>query len=352
MKIKLSDVAEKAGVDVSTVSRVLNKSFDKHKYSDETVAKIENAATTLGYQPSLAARSLRTGKTMLIGVIVSDISNPFFSEITSYLDSTFGEYGYRLMISNTSEDPERQSAHISGMLSYGVDGLIVSPSGREGLTRAVKAGLAMVTIDRPVEGNGFSFVGIDNIAAGRMLATELSSRGYKNIGVVVPEIKTDLTFRERLKGLKLSLKKDNCNILWTVRVPPISTKQAEIQTAIEKKLKSADMRPDAIVGLSNVCTMGIVEALADMEIGWGESLGVAGIDDFSAASLIRPAVAVVSQPLYQIADETATLLLKQMKSLANRNNEIIMIKPVWIERSSLPKRMAAKERKESKENLG
>ena len=340
-KATLSDVAKRAGVDVSTVSRVLNRSFDKHKYSDATVKKVRKAAEGLGYQPSLAARSLRTGKTMLIGVVVSDISNPFFSEITSYLDNAIGQHGYRLMISNTNEDPVRQAEHINGMLSYGVDGLIVSPSGKRGLNRAVKAGLPMVTIDRPVDGNGFSFVGIDNVEAGHLLGRELSGRGYRKIGVVVPEIKTDLTFHERFKGLKTSLKKDNCTILWTVKVPPISTRQEEILNAIELKLQKNGGAPDAIVGLSNVCTMGIIEALADLEISWGESLGVAGIDDFSAASLIRPAITVVSQPLHQIADEAAALLLQQMKPRKNKKNEIKMIKPEWTERDSLPKRMAA-----------
>ncbi len=335
-KATLNDVAKEAKVDASTVSRILNREFETHKYSSKTVDKVHKAVEKLGYQPSLSARSLRTGKTMLIGVIVSDISNPFFSELVSHLDSFIGKHNYRLLISNTNEDPVRQEEHINGMLSHGVDGIIVSPSGKNGLEKAAQFGMPIITIDRPVDDNIFSFAGIDNIAAGHLLAKKLHDRGYKKIGVVLPDISTDLTFSKRLSGLKAYFEEYNIRIIWTVQTPAISTQQHEIQTAIKEKLQHNTDAPDAIVGLSNVCTIGIVEVLSDLGISWGELLGVAGIDDFSAANLVRPAITVVSQPIWQIAEVAANLLLKKMTISHNSEIENIMISPEWTERDSLP----------------
>ncbi len=335
----MSDVARRVGVDLSTVSRVLNRSFDGHTYAPDTVARIREAADALGYQPSLAARSLRTGKTMLLGVLVSDIGNPFFSELASSLDDCMGEHGYRLVISNTSEDPSRQADHIDGMLAHGVDGLIVSPSGKRGLSKAAKIGVPVVTIDRPLREAGFSYVGLDNAAAGRLLARKLKIRGYRHIGVVVPEIKTDLTFHERLAGLREGLKTEGCALSWTVRVPAVTALQNEARKAVEARLEKAAKLPDAVVGLSNVCTLGIIEALADLGLDWGTSLGVAGIDDFSAAPLVRPSISVVAQPTRRIAAEAFGLLLKLMEvPLQRRRGKTVRIKPIWMERESLPKR--------------
>lgn len=335
----MSDVARRSGVDLSTVSRVLNRSFENHKYAPETVERVRSAAEGLGYQPSLAARALRTGKTMLLGVVVSDIGNSFFGEIASSLDACISGHGYRLLISNTSEDPARQAGHIEGMLAHGVDGLIVSPSGGAGLGRAVETGVPVVTIDRPLPGSGLPFVGLDNMAATRLIADNLKTRGYRRVGVVVPESRTDPTLLERLAGLRSGLEAVGCILSWTVRVPSAEDLQREARRAVSEKFRTEKGLPDAVVGLSNICTMGLVEALEDLGLTWGESLGLTGIDDFSAASLVRPSITVVRQPIQRIATEAFSLLLKQMENPEeDTRNPIVKIEPVWVERESLPVR--------------
>ncbi len=338
-RVTMSDVARRSGVDLSTVSRVLNRSFENHKYAPETVERVQNTAEELGFQPSLAARALRTGKTMLLGVVVSDIGNSFFGEIASSLDACISGHGYRLLISNTSEDPARQAGHIEGMLAHGVDGLIVSPSGEDGLDRAVEEGVPVVTIDRPLPGSSFPFVGLDNMAATRLLAANLKTRGYRRVGVVVPESQTDPTLLERLAGLRSGLEAEGCTLSWTVQIPPANDLQKEARRAVSEKFRDEEGLPDAVVGLSNVCTMGLLEALADCGLAWGASLGLAGIDDFSAASLVRPSITVVRQPIQRIAAEAFSLLLNQMENPKEEwRNPHIQLEPVWEERESLPQR--------------
>jgi len=336
-RVTISSVAELAKVDLSTVSRVLNQSFDNHKYAPATIERIKKAAEELGYQPSYAARSLRTGKTMLLGVVVADIGNPFFSELASQLGNSIDKYGYRMVISSTNENPKRQREHIDSMLAYRVDGLIVAPCGPDGLSKVRRAGVPIVTIDRPLPDSEFPFVGIDNTAAGKLLAEKLSGCGYSRVGVVVPEGKTDITLQDRLQGLSSGLNKDDIGIAWIIRVPSTSDMRDEVRIAVGRKLKEVDSMPDAIVGMTNVCTLGILQALEDLDFGWSNSLGLAGIDDFAAASLVRPAVSVVSQPLSRIASEASALLFNHMKSDDGRKqHESILVDPEWIERKSLP----------------
>ncbi len=337
-KVTMSDVAKRAGVDISTVSRVLNSSFEKHKYSDKTVAKVRKAVDKLGYHPSLVARSLRTGKTMLLGMVMSDIGNPFFSEMAFHLDGIMGEYGYRLIVCNTNEDPERQEEHIVGMLAHGVDGLIVSPSGKRGLDRIENSDVPLVVIDRPLS-NGFSFVGLDNVLAGKMVAQKLKAHNYRRIGVVMPDSKEDLTLQERLDGLKTGLKDEGCILSWKVCIPPTAVAGEESHRAIVNKLKKELDYPDAIVGITNVCTLNIISSLEELDLVWGESLGVVGIDDFTAASIVRPSITVVGQPIKRIAEESFALLLKQIKEDKKKlKKETVLVEPVWHCRKSLPVR--------------
>ena len=338
-RVTMSDVARRSGVDLSTVSRVLNRSFENHKYAPETVERVQNTAEELGFQPSLAARALRTGKTMLLGVVVSDIGNSFFGEIASSLDACINGHGYRLLISNTNESPVRQAEHIDGMLAHGVDGLIVSPSGTNGLDKAMRAGVPIVTVDRPLPEGGFPFVGLDNKTAAYLLSTELKARGYNKIGIVVPENRSDITLQERLTGLQDGLKAAGCDVAWVEQPPSSDELREKARQAVVKQLENGATPPDALLGLSNACTMGIVEALEDLEMSWGETLGVAGIDDFDAASLVRPAITVVRQPVEQIAAEAFALLLKQIRMPKEDNSrQTVQIEPIWVERQSLPDR--------------
>ena len=338
-RVTIRDVANLAKVDYSTVSRVLNRSFDNHKYAKATIKRIEEATEALGYQPSVPARSIRTGKTMLLGLVVADIGNPFFSEIASHLDSCIKKYGYRMVISNTNENPERQGKNIEDLLAHRVDGLIVAPCGDDGLKKAISAGVPVVTIDRSLPESRMPFVGLNNIAAGRLLADKLMSYGYRKIGVVTTEGTSDLTLLERLDGLNSRLNEEGYSLAWTVKIPPTASTRDEGRTAVAAKLRDVHELPDAIVGISNVCTISILEALQDFDFSLSESLGLSGIDDFTGAHIVRPTVSVVNQPLQQITSEAFTLLLNLINNPEETpQDSVIQVDPEWIERNSLPSR--------------
>jgi len=336
---KASDVARLAGVDTSTVSRVLNRSFSQHKYATETVRRVREAARQLGYRPSQAARALRTGKSMLVGMVVSDISNPFFAELAASAERYAREQSYHLIVCNTQEKAKWQAEHICDLVSRGVDGLLISASGSNGLAAATKMGVPIVLIDRPVQKGNWPFVGLDNAKAGQLLGKHLSKLHYKRVGVVMPRVSTDPTLNQRLEGFKRGLGKSD-RLSWIVRAPAGAAMRSQARDAVFKRIENSRRLPEAIVGLTNTCTLGSIEAIADLGIAWGESIGLAGIDDFPAASLLRPSVTVVVQPIEQIAAKAVRLLLDYMtKPKRPAGNESVLLDPLFISRDSLPKRI-------------
>lgn len=335
--VKANDVARLAGVEPSTVSRVLNRSFSQHRYAPRTIRRIHAAARKLGYQPSQAARTLRTGKSLLVGMVVSDISNPFFAQLAADSERFARGYGYHLIVTNTQDRAKWQAEHIRDLVSRGVDGLIVSPSGPGGLSTAAKMGVPVVLVDRATGKGNWPLVCLDHIKAGQFLGKHLSRLGYRQIGVVLPKVPTDPTLKQRLEGFQCGLGSSG-KISWILRVPPGPDMQNHARSGVHRRLK-ASRPPDAIVGLNNTCTLGSVEALADLGITWGNSVGLAGIDDFPAASLLRPAVTVVAQPIEQIAANAVRLLVDNMTAEKPRaRRKTVLLKPIFVTRDSLRKK--------------
>lgn len=324
------DVARAAGVDRSTVSRILNRSFGQHRYAPETIRAVEAAASELEYRPSTTAQALRTGKTRLVGLLVGDIANSFFGQLTAAIEAGLRPHDYRLMIGSTSEDLAVQRSYLAEMLHRGVDGIIISPAGAAGLRAAASAGTPVILIDRPLARTNWPYVGIDNHEAGRVLGDHLRRLGYRKIGVVLPEGGDDPTLRWRLQGLKAGLGPGG-GVAWRHLVPLRSGTGERLPLA--RRLTASEPPPDALVGLTNDCTVTAMEALR--HVGWRvpQRIGLAGIDDFRAAELLDPPLTVVSQPIHDIAASAVDYLLAAMAGRPEPARRLLA--PRLIERQSL-----------------
>ena len=326
------DVARLAGVDPSTVSRVLNGAFDQHSYSPQTVKKVRRAAKELQYRPSVAARGLRTGRTMLLGMVVSDIASAFFSELAARVERRARKHKYRLIVCNTDENPKWQEEHLADLVSHPVDGLIVSPTGARGCKRAINAGVPLVTIDRQLSLPSVPHVGLDNLAAGRMLGKHLSDAGRRNVAVVMPPIESQRARVDRLEGLRQGLAPDG-QVVW-VQETSVLVLRRGARSQLRKRLEQSDPLPDAIVGLTHVCTLSAMSALAESGIAFPDQIALAGIDDFPAAAVMKPAVTVVAQPVDQIASAALDALIQQIAS-PDEPVQSTILKPSLIKRRSV-----------------
>jgi len=325
-----ADVARRAGVDRSTVSRILNRSFDRHHYSPRTVRAVEQAARALNYRPSTAGRALRSGRTMSIGLIVGDVANNFFGQLAGAIEAGLRAHHYRVMIATTSEEPGVQRAVIDDMLRHGVDGLILSPTGAGGLKLAKARRTPLVFVDRPLTGHDWPYVGIDNYAAGRLLGERLRASGYGRIGVVTPDSRNDPTLRWRLDGLAVGLG-DAARIVWRHEAP--RSHEVDARHPLVTRLSQPRRAIDAIVGLTNDTTVMALQAARDAKLRVPHQIGLAGIDDFRAAELLDPPLTVVAQPIDLIAAKTAERLLAAMAGNPCREN--CLLPPHLIERRSL-----------------
>jgi DNA-binding LacI/PurR family transcriptional regulator len=328
-----NDVAAAVEVDPSTVSRVLHGNSPRHRYDPRTVRRIREAARRLGYRPSGTARALRTGKTTLIGLVVADIASPFFAELAGRVERHLGASGYRLVVCNTDEQPQRQGALIAELMSHPMEGLIVAPSGTEGLAEALAAGVALVTIDRPSRIKGIGHVGLDDELAGRMIGAHLTQLGYRQAGVILPDSPDDPGIGWRLMGLKQGLGIGG-QILWTVPGPRTSF-SPDTSDAVCRRIR--EQKPDVLVGLNLASNLMALEAVSRLELEVPQQIGVTGIDDFPAAAFWRPPVTVAAQPIEQIADEAVKMLLDRIARPGETEARTQLLPPVMMERGSLRK---------------
>lgn len=328
-RVTAKDVARLAGVDRSTVSRILGRAFDQHCYTPETIRAVESAAHELNYRPSMTGRSLRTGRSMVVGLIVGDISNSFFGNLAAEVEPLLRSHRYRLMIGSTSEDPGIQASQLEDMLHYDVDGIIISPACTDGLKETMLRRTPVVLIDRPLSRQRLPYVGIDNHNAGRMLGEHLRSLGYRRVGVVMPRVEGDPTISWRLQGLKVGLN-GAAQIIWRETIPTRIDNSSH--HAIAKRILSTKGGVQAIVGLTNDCTITAMEATRELGLSAPDQIGLAGIDDFRAAKLLDPPMTVVAQPIEAIAREAVNYLMSALSGQP-RKGDCLLCPELRVRRS-------------------
>ena len=192
-KVTIKDVAKALGVSTTLVSFAMSDSPKKYRVSDEMIAKIRAKAKEMGYQPNNAARSLRSGKSNTIGVILSDISNRFFADIARCIEDQASQNGYTVLFGSTDEKPEKLANLIQVFQNKGVDGLIIVPceGAESSISELVASEFPLVLIDRSFDNINVSSVTLNNIKATSLAVNELVDSGYKKIAFV--SYKTGLT---------------------------------------------------------------------------------------------------------------------------------------------------------------
>jgi len=310
-KPNISDVARAAGVSIATVSYVINKS---HFVSDEVAQKVHQAIDELGYIPSSLARGLANKQSKIIGVIFSDISNPFFTSIYMGIESVLSEEGYELILINTGEVHEKQELALKTMLSRQIDGLIIAPTGKKSrmLNHIVDSGIPVVLIDRETPLNKASLIDIDNTLAAFEAVSHLIQDGYHRIGAILGL--TDLsTTRNRLEGYKKALHSNSIPYCQDYVIYGKSNLQGGYIAV--KKLLSLPQPPQAIFTANNLMTIGALRAFRELGIRCPAEIGIFGFDDIELGDIIEPPLSTVWQPTFEIGVRAAKVLLDNTKAI-------------------------------------
>ena len=327
----IKDVARRAGVAISTVSAVINRSAP---VSEDTIARVEQAIAEIGYLPHGGAQSLRSGQSKLIGLIIPDIVNPHFATVARIVESVCLNAGYMAAVYSTSEDFDRETQILRMMRQQRVAGLIIIPTRSDaahGARLLSEIHVPTVLLDSFVDGLPYDVVKLDNVEAGRLATEHLIRLGHRRIAVTTgrDNIATGV---DRLQGY---LDAHHAHGI------PVDTdlflsgkfNQEEAHRSTTALLARQD-RPTAIFALSNMMTLGVLYALRDAGLTVPADLSVVGIDDFAFAKIMHPAPTVVSAPVAEMAERAITTLLEEIAAKRPPTGRMEIFQPRLIERES------------------
>ncbi|MEU3713852.1 LacI family DNA-binding transcriptional regulator [Streptomyces catenulae] len=301
------DVARRAGVSVATVSHVLN---DTRRVREATRAAVLRAIDDLGYTPNTLARSLVTARTRSIGLAVSAISNPYFTEILRGVEASALEAGYGLLLADPHDDPGHERKVVQLLHERRVDGMIVAPSAEpsEMVGYLTRRAVPTVFLDRLV-GDAHDQVCADNTAPMRQLVEHLADRGHTRIGLIagLPGLSTTT---ERVAGYRAALR--SRALPYDPGLLAGGNSEAAGAESATHQVLSADRPPTALVTANNAMTIGALRALGDRGLRVPEEVALACFDDFSWADLFTPRLTAVAQPGREIGAAAVRLLLDRL----------------------------------------
>lgn len=308
MATTLKDLANYLGLSVSTVSRALN---NKGRMNEKTRAQIIQAAHDLQYIPNASARSLKTNSNPIVGVLLPDVSNIFYTKLLQAIDLELNKAGYGMLFCNTDDDLEKEREYIEMFLSQNVAGTIFAPTaanpvyGQEDLFKNIIYIDNMPSLDR----TDYSFVGIDNIKAGYELTSMLFESGHKNIVAVSGSV-MESTAIHRMDGFCRKMKEQGIDVTHRIFFGPYTIKAG--YDAVMQML-SLPSFPDAIFVYNNVQIYGIIHALMALGKKIPEDISVVSFDFMDDTKLIRPQITSVLQPVEQLAAEAVRLVVTPQK---------------------------------------
>jgi LacI family transcriptional regulator len=309
--VTMRDVAERAGVSVATVSYVINGT---RRVAPDTLARVRRAMAELDYQPNAVAQSLRTRTTHVIGVLVSDITNPFFATLVRGVEDAAVAAGYSVLVCNSDEDPDKANSYMRLLLRRRMDGLLIAPV-RDGASPAIqelaRRRMPVVFIDRKAAGVLADAVLSDNVGGAYQATRHLIERGHRRIGILLG-IPGATTTEERFAGYRRAL--EEARIPFREELVAWGSYRVEGGRQGAAQLLSLPEPPTAIFSTNNQMTVGVLRELFLRHIPVPDKVAVVGFDDLEWAEMFIPPLTVVAQNPYEIGRRAFELLLARLNN--------------------------------------
>jgi LacI family transcriptional regulator len=327
--VTMADVAKVAGVSATTVSHVINKS---RRIRPQTERAVLAAIAETGYLNDLVARSLRTGKTMTIGLAMSAISNPYFGDVVRAIERMVTANGHSLLLADTHDDPEFELRAVTDLLEHRPDGILIAPSSdpHEALARIATYRIPTVLIDRvhPAIGTWrFDAVGVQNIEPMAELVDHLIDLGHTRLGMLTGKAGLQTTV-ERIEGFRLGLSRRGMED----QDGNIAAGAEDTALAVDTLL-STESPPTVLIMGNNQITIDAMRRLVDRGIRVPDDLSIACFDDFPWADLFHTRLTAIRQPVDDLGTTAVTLLFERMKS-PDLPARLIRLQPELIVRES------------------
>jgi LacI family transcriptional regulator len=330
MRITIREVARLAGVSATTVSNVLN---GRGSVSEKTRKRVLLAVEALGYEQNLVARSLKTRKSRVIGVIISDNSNPLFSLVVRGIEEVASSEGYSVILCNTDQDVEREYRQIRTLNERQVDGMIISVADEKAEHLDLFRGSRpVVFVNRCPERLYGDVVMTDNSRGTREAVAHLLSLGHRRIGIVGCSPKYS-TGRGRLEGYLAALKERGIDPDESLIVKATVVNRHEGFAAACTLLQQPSP-PSAIIGATYYATVGLLEAIRYFGLAIPKDISVVGFDDPDWSECFSPPLTAVAQSAIEMGTVAAGRLIQRIEQGRDGPFEVIHIPPVLKIRSS------------------
>lgn len=312
---QIKDVAKEAGVSVATVSRVM---AGHAGVNDATRQRVLDAIQVLDYRPDLAARRLRSRRTDTIGLIVSDIRNPFFTEISRAVEDVAYQHRMRVILCNADEDPMKEALYLDLMRDENVSGVILSPT--LPLLARFNPGdypFPIVLVDRCDRDTAADAVVLDNADSAYRLISHLIQQGHRRIGFLYGA--TSATGRQRQEGYVAAMTAHSLD----VEAQAVAATVDAARAAAAEWLKRPPL-PDALVASNGLILLGLTEALQAAGLRFPDQIALAGFDDLPWTRLVEPGITVIAQPTYDLGRATIELLLQRISHPAQSVRRVVL----------------------------
>lgn len=304
----IADVARAAGVSKQTVSRVLN---NKGELSPSTRERILGVIKELGFQPNAAARSLLTGRSYTIGLVVPDIGNPFFVDIAGGVRDAAREHGYHVLLYDTGDSPEVEAQSIQLLHERRADGLIICSSrlSDERLASLLKGVGPVVLVNRWVKGVDVSQIGADYVKGAALATNHLLELGHRRIAVVTLEVETPNS-RAKFEGYRKAMEEAGLGVDPTL----IAYSQSSLQGGVKagNDLLGRAQRPTAIVAYSDPVGIGAMHACRHWGVSVPENMAVIGFGGNEISTVVNPPLSTVFIANFQMGRRAVDLLLERV----------------------------------------
>lgn len=324
-QVTVRDVAQKAGVSISTVSRVLTGSA---RVSPELRQRVIDAVEELGYRPNALARGLRMRRTAVIGLLIPDISNPFFGQLARVVEDAANNRGYSILLCNSQNSRAREVQYLDLLRQQQVDGVLVVTSGAMGeeLEEFFKlTGAAVLALDRRIPQFKGPWIGGDPYPGARQAVQHLLDLGHRNIGLV-RGVEGNISSDERYKALNRALVEAGLpEERWTW------VGEYTLETGIAAGLALAELpaqkRPTAVIATSEFSAYGLIEGVSRHGISVPDQLSVVGYDNTAFAEVFRPALTVIAQPIEEMGELAVDFILRMINN-AEQEEQLPPVAPV------------------------
>ena len=335
-RITMKDVASKAGVSVATVSGVLNNRTGKIPFSDQTRVKVRAAVKELGYYINEQARSLRLGKSNTISVAVSDMTQPFSTEIIRVIGQEIADRKYHFFLFDTQNTGTAAESYLNLFRQRRIDGILVVGATNEiddsGALYLVENGVPLVLIERQIPDERVSCVLVDNVKGGYLATEHLASQGRKRIAFITGT-ERNIVSNERMEGYRQALTQHGLKFSESLVSQGGLTPECGYRAM--QRLLELKTKPDAIFAFNDMVAIGAIRACSDSGLNIPRDIGVVGFDDIPIASYYEPPLTTIRQPVTKMGREGVKMLLKMLGDKPAKNSgRNTILKPELIVRKS------------------